>query len=51
MQWIKDLYIGRMPLLVQILDNADPLFSVVMTPDLDLHHNEVAGQDPASGSL
>jgi len=32
-------------------DNADPLFALMITPDLYLHHREVADQDPASGSL
>jgi len=45
------VFIGRMPLLVPIPDNADLLFTLVITPDLSLHHEEVADQDPASDSL
>jgi len=41
-----------MPFLAPTLDiNADPLFALVITLGLYLHHVEVADQDPASGSL
>jgi len=30
---------------------ADPLFALVITPGVYLHHVDVADQDPASGSL
>jgi len=53
--------IGRMPFLASTLDNADPLFALVITtPQVSLlmrtqviyvHHVEVADQDLASGSL
>jgi len=44
-------FIGRMRFLVSFLDNADPLFALVITPGFYLHHLEVADQDSASGSL
>jgi len=43
--------IGRMPFLSPTLDNANPLFALVITPGFYLHHVEVADRDPASGSL
>jgi len=43
--------IGQMPFLTPTLDNADPLFALVITPDFFLHHIEVADQYPASGCL
>jgi len=43
--------IGRMPFLAPTLDNADPLFALVIKPGFYLHHVEVADLDPASGSL
>jgi len=43
--------IGRMPILAPTLDNGDSLFALVITPGLNLHHLEVADQDPASGCL
>jgi len=44
--------IGRMPFLVPTVDNADPLFALVITLGFYLHHVEVADQqDPASGCL
>jgi len=42
--------IGRMPFLAPTLDNADPLFALVITLRFYLHHVEVADQDQASGS-
>jgi len=43
--------ISRMPFLGLTLDNANPLFALVITPGFYLHHVEVADQDSASGSL
>jgi len=43
--------IGQMPFLLPTLDNADPLFALVITAGFYLHHVEVADQDPASGSV
>jgi len=40
-----------MPFLVPTLDNADPLFALVITPGFYLHHVEVAKQHSAGGSL
>jgi len=40
-----------MPFLAPTLDNADILFTLVLTKGFYLHHVEVADQDPASGSL
>jgi len=42
-----------MPFLTATLDNAEPLFTLVMTPCLYMHHVEVLDldQDSASGSL
>jgi len=40
-----------MPFLAPAIDNADPLFALIITPGLYLLHVEVADQDPASGSL
>jgi len=45
------IFIGQMPLLAPILDNADPLFALLITPGFYLHHVEVADQRQASGSL
>jgi len=41
----------QMPFIVPTLDNAYPLFALVITPGFYLHHVEVANQDPASDSL
>jgi len=38
-----------MPFLGPTLDNADPLFTLEITPDFN--HLELANQDPARGSL
>jgi len=43
--------IGRTPFLVSTLENADQLFALMITPDVYLHHVEMADQDPASGCL
>jgi len=43
--------IGRMPFLALTLDNADPLFVLVITPVFYMHEVEMADQDPACGSL
>jgi len=43
--------IGPLAFLEPTLDNADPLFALVITRGFYLHHVEVADQDPASGSL
>jgi len=40
-----------MSFLTPTLDNADPLFALVVTPGFYQHHVEVADQDPARGSL
>jgi len=63
---MADLFIAicLMPFLAPILDNADPLCALVITPGFYLHHDfalvitpglylriEVADQDPACGSL
>jgi len=55
---MADLFIsiGRMPFLALTLDNADPLFPLVIlsiAPGFYLHHVvvEVMDQDPAIGSL
>jgi len=45
------IFIGPMPFLVPTLDNADPLFTPVITSGFDLHPVGVMDQDPASGSL
>jgi len=45
------IFIGRMPFLAPTLDNAAPLFALVIKLGFYLHHIEVAGQDPASGSI
>jgi len=42
---------GQMPFLAPTLDNADPLFALVITPGFYPHHVEVADQDPVRGSL
>jgi len=44
-------FTGRMPFLAPKLDIADPLFAQVITPGFYLHRQELADQDPASGSL
>jgi len=41
------IFISQMAFLAPILDNADPLFALVITPGFYLHHVEVADQDPA----
>jgi len=44
--------IGQMPFLAPAINNADPLFALVIEPGFQLHHVEVvADQDSASGSL
>jgi len=43
--------IGRMSFLVPTLDNADPLFALVITPGFYMHHVEVVDQYLASGRL
>jgi len=43
--------IDRMPFLAPTLDNADPLFALVITAGFYLHHVEVADQDQASGNV
>jgi len=35
--------------LALTLDNTDPLFALVLTPGVYLHHVEVPDQDPATG--
>jgi len=40
-----------MPFLAPTLENADPLFALVITSAFYLNHVGVAEQDPASGSL
>jgi len=42
--------IDRMPFLMPPFDNADPLFTLVITPGFYQHHVEVVDQDPVSGS-
>jgi len=52
--WLCDsfvIFIGRMPFMAPTLDNADPLFALVITTGFYLHNVEVVDQDPASGSL
>jgi len=39
------------PFQAPTLDNADPLFALVITPGFYRHHVEVADKDPASDSL
>jgi len=41
------LSIGQMPFLAPTLDIAYPLFTLMLTPGMHLHHVEVADQDPA----
>jgi len=43
--------IDRILVLTPTFDNADSLFALAITPDINLHHVDVADQDPASGSL
>jgi len=43
--------IGRMLFLASILDHADPLFALVITPGAYLQHIEVVDLDTASGIL
>jgi len=45
------IYIGRMPFVAPTLDNADPLFALVIASGFYLHHVKVADHDPAGGSL
>jgi len=42
--------IGLMPFLASPLDNAHPLFVVIITPGFCPHHVKVADEDPDSGS-
>jgi len=42
------IFIGGMPFLTTTVDNADPLFALVITPGFYLHHIKVTDQDPAS---
>jgi len=44
------IFIDRMLFRVQTLNNADPLFALVIKPSFYLHHVEVAYQELASGS-
>jgi len=48
---VSFIYIGRMPFLTPTLDNAEPLFALLLIPGFFLHQVEVADQQPASGSL
>jgi len=41
------IFIGQTPFLVPIIENADPLFALMITLGFYLHHIEVADQDPA----
>jgi len=41
----------RMPLLAPILDNADPLFALVIKPGFHLHPVEVADQERTIGCV
>jgi len=43
--------IDQLPFLASTIENADPLFAMVITPGYYLHYVEVADQDPVSGSL
>jgi len=45
------LFIGQMPFLAPTLDNAYPLLTQVIASGFNLHHVEVADQDPANHSL
>jgi len=45
------IYISRMPFVAPTLDNADPLFTLVITTGFYMNQVEVADQDSASGSL
>jgi len=45
------LSVNLMPFLAPTLDNADPLFALVITPDFYQQNVEVTDQDPASCSL
>jgi len=42
--------IDRMPFMAPTLENADPLFTLVITPGFYLHYIEVMNENPASGS-
>jgi len=42
---VLSIFIDRMPFLEPSLDNADPLFALVITPGFYIHHVEVADQD------
>jgi len=42
--------IGRMPFLPPTIDNADPLFALVIIPGFSLYQVQVK-QDPGSGTL
>jgi len=44
------IFIGLMLFLEKTLDNAYPLFALVITTGFYLHHVEVADQNTASGS-
>jgi len=44
------IFNGRMPFLEPTLDNPDPRFALVTTRGFNLHHAEVADQDPTSGT-
>jgi len=44
-------YWPDMPFLAQTLDNADPLFALVIAPGFYLHHVGVADKNIASGDL
>jgi len=43
--------IARMPLLAPALDNAYPLFALVITPGFYLHHEKVADQGSAGRQI
>jgi len=43
--------IGPIPCMVPTIDNADPLFALVIKQDFYLHPVEVADHETASGSL
>jgi len=43
--------IGQTPFLSPTLDIADLLFALVITPGFQLHHLEVADQDPTIVSI
>jgi len=48
---ISLIFIGWMPFLAPTIDNADPLFALVITQYFYLHHIEVADQAPANSRI